>query len=48
VNNDRCGAALYALKHHQQRNDDQRRDHQQFVVVDIGDDLRLTGDKRVE
>jgi hypothetical protein len=29
-------------------NTDQRRDHQQFVVVDIGDDLRLTGDKRVE
>ena len=29
------------LENDEQRNDDKRRDHQQLVIVDVGNDLRL-------
>ena len=41
-------AARQPLEYEQQRHYHQSGDHQKFVVVDIGDDLRLLGDHRVE
>jgi hypothetical protein len=35
-------------KHDQERQDRERRNHQKFVIVDIGDDLRLLGDDGIE
>ena len=36
------------LEHDEQRDGDERCEHQQLVVVDIGDDLRLAGDDGVK
>jgi len=47
---DRVTAAVAGgpLKDDEKRDDDQRGDHQQLVIVDIGDDLRLLRDHGID
>lgn len=40
--------AAWRLEHDQQRQDGQRRDQQQFLIIDVGDDLGLLIDGGIE
>src|SRR6202044_1411388 len=43
-----CAGFLWTLEQKDQWDYRERCDHQEFVVVDIGDDQRLIGDDRVQ